>query len=296
MDFQAKRLNQTLRLADGRQLGYAEMGDPEGIPVIYCHGFPASRLESVLIASAALNCNARIIAPDRPGYGLSDWKAKRRLHEWSDDVLELTESLGLDQFRVLAVSGGAPYGLVLAAKLNHQIRNLSLVGGLGPVYRQSVRSLMQWPGRLGFTWAQKSPALLQLCYGLLLGSTMRVRPAAGLFLLTLAMPPSDRRTLSRQDIHTTLEASVSEALRQGTRGAIQDMRLYAENWEIPLETITTPVALWHGTADTTVPVSHTRILAKALPHSEVIFLPDEGHFSLPVDYAEKILTRLVNDK
>ena len=31
-----------LTLSDGRQAGIAEFGVPDGRPVIYCHGFPAS--------------------------------------------------------------------------------------------------------------------------------------------------------------------------------------------------------------------------------------------------------------
>jgi hypothetical protein len=34
-----------LTLHDGRTLGYAEFGDPAGVPLIYCHGHPGSRLE-----------------------------------------------------------------------------------------------------------------------------------------------------------------------------------------------------------------------------------------------------------
>ena len=36
-----------LTLPDGRVLCYAELGAPDGRPVLYCHGFPGSRLEAV---------------------------------------------------------------------------------------------------------------------------------------------------------------------------------------------------------------------------------------------------------
>ena len=40
-----KRTNQQISLHDGRTLGYAEYGAPEGTPVFYFHGFPSSRLD-----------------------------------------------------------------------------------------------------------------------------------------------------------------------------------------------------------------------------------------------------------
>ncbi len=58
-----------LRLADGRTLACLELGDPEGSPVLYFHGYPGSRLEGRLAAGAARRHGLRLIAPDRPGFG-----------------------------------------------------------------------------------------------------------------------------------------------------------------------------------------------------------------------------------
>ena len=84
-----------MSLHDGRMLGYAEYGTPEGTPVFYFHGFPGSRLEWQLIGedSALSALNIRIIAPDRPGYGLSDFKRGRKLLDWPEDVSELADKL-----------------------------------------------------------------------------------------------------------------------------------------------------------------------------------------------------------
>jgi pimeloyl-ACP methyl ester carboxylesterase len=37
-----------MTLANGRQLGYAEYGDPNGFPIFFFHGFPGSAHVSVL--------------------------------------------------------------------------------------------------------------------------------------------------------------------------------------------------------------------------------------------------------
>ena len=68
------RTSQQIKLKDGRMLGYAEYGAPEGKPVFYFHGWPGSRLEWLAFdagAAVAAELNARIIAVDRPGTGLS---------------------------------------------------------------------------------------------------------------------------------------------------------------------------------------------------------------------------------
>ena len=77
----------TLKRADGRQLGYAEYGDPTGHPVFAFHGVPGARYMFRPTAGPAIRHGLRIIAPDRPGYGLSEPQPGRQLADWLDDML-----------------------------------------------------------------------------------------------------------------------------------------------------------------------------------------------------------------
>lgn len=59
-----------MRLPDGRTLAYLEVGAAEGRPVFYFHGGPDSRLEVLVFDDASRDLGIRLIAIDRPGYGL----------------------------------------------------------------------------------------------------------------------------------------------------------------------------------------------------------------------------------
>ncbi|MCG8093020.1 MAG: alpha/beta hydrolase, partial [Candidatus Thiodiazotropha endolucinida] len=100
-----------VKLPDSRHLAYAEYGDPEGVPAIYLHGFPGSRLEARLFDLPARQHGLRVIAPDRNGLGLSDPKPGRRLIEWAVDVEALADNLKLERFFLIGISGGGPYAL-----------------------------------------------------------------------------------------------------------------------------------------------------------------------------------------
>jgi pimeloyl-ACP methyl ester carboxylesterase len=289
----SKRLNQTIKLEDGRRLGFAEVGDPGGMPVVYCHGFPASRLESVLIAGAAERRRVRIIAPDRPGYGLSDWKRERTMGDWADDVAQSADGLGIERFSVLGTSGGGPYGLALAARLPERVQAVGIVCGLGPLNAATAMQAMQWPARFGFAMARAAPRMLRLIYGGVVGRLIRGDPEMALSLLARGSPASDRSILARTEIKAALCASVREGLRPGTKGAVQDMVLYAHDWGFGLERIRMPITFWHGEADRTVPLSHTLKLAESFPHAQVLTFPGEGHFSLPIAHADEILDTLI---
>ena len=69
---------QTLRLRDGRQLAYAEYGDPDGPAVVHCHGQPGSRLEGRLAETAARRLSVRLITLDRV--------TRRRVHKMAQQL------------------------------------------------------------------------------------------------------------------------------------------------------------------------------------------------------------------
>src|SRR3954452_9759734 len=119
---------QKLTLRDGRLLAYQEYGRPGGMPVIYCHGIPSSRVEGDLTIDPTIveSVGARVIVPDRPGVGQSDPQEGRRIVDWPTDVSELASHLGASTFAVLGSSGGSPYALACA-----QLPRVRAVGIMG---------------------------------------------------------------------------------------------------------------------------------------------------------------------
>jgi pimeloyl-ACP methyl ester carboxylesterase len=97
-----------LVLRDGRRLGYAQYGQPDGEPIVYFHGHPGSRLEARLAHEPAAAPGLRVIALDRPGYGLSDFLPGRAITDWPADVTAAADALGIGRFSVAGASGGGP--------------------------------------------------------------------------------------------------------------------------------------------------------------------------------------------
>src|SRR6476646_418058 len=101
-------------LANGGRLAFAEYGDPAGWPVIFCHGWPSSCTMAELTDAAAREVGVRIISPDRPGICGSSPARERGLLDWPPVVKRLADYLGLTDFRLLGISGGAPYAFATA--------------------------------------------------------------------------------------------------------------------------------------------------------------------------------------
>ena len=282
---------------DARRLAYSEYGAPDGAPLIYHHGFPSSRREAALLHETASAAGARIIAPDRPGYGDSDDAPQRRLIDWAGDVEQLSDHLKLEQFGLIGVSGGGPYALACAHHLSrHQPERLggcALVCPLGPIYIDELLHQMNWAARANLAVGKQPRWIADLIFGGPTPALLHHWPQLVEDMRSIAAPPADRALLGDRDIAGILNQTIADAMQNSAKGARRDLMLYTHDWHIPFAAIEHPVHIWHGLADGTVPVEHARWLAQQLPHSELTELPGEGHYSVPIRYARQILDALL---
>src|SRR5271166_5013261 len=77
------------QLPSGRKLSYGEFGAPRGIPVFGFHGTPGSRFMFRLVHEPAKRLGIRVIAPERPGFGLSTYQHNRTLADGAADIAVL---------------------------------------------------------------------------------------------------------------------------------------------------------------------------------------------------------------
>ena len=280
--------SKTIKLKDGRTLGYAEYGAPEGKPVFYFHGFPSSRLDWPLFDTDAIaaRLGARIIAADRPGTGLSDFKRGRKILDWPDDVIELADALQLDRFAVLGISGGGPYAAACAFKIPQRLTATTIVCGMGPSEAPGAKegTAMLLSGK---------SALMRKLLLMLMAMGFRRNPDRFLSQMKDTVAEPDKLLLAQPEVVQAFIYSVREAFRSGTRGASWDAVLYKRPWGYQLQDISMQIHLWHGELDTQVPVSVGQYVANAVPNCRAKFLPDEGHLSLAHNHIEEILSILV---
>lgn len=280
--------HRSTRLRDGRVIGWAEFGDPAGRPVVYCHGFPSSRLEARIAAVAAARGHVRLIAPDRPGAGLSSAAFDRQIADWPNDLEELMDLLGARRFAVLGVSGGGPYAVACARALPTRVEAVALVGALAPLAASGSEVGMSGLARLSIRLARRHPwALAVLFHGL--GALIQRWPRQVFRITAPVAPRADREVFAHADTRAVWSCAMRASVSQGARPAVHQLRCYTRPWGFAPADVRVPVRLWHGTADSVVPVAQGRLLARELPRVEARFLPGEGHFSLPVKHIEAIL-------
>lgn len=274
-----------VQLKNGRHLAFSQYGDPNGYPVLYMHGNLNSRLfrpswdKTQDISS---KCGARVIAFDRPGYGMSDFDPNRSYLSWVDDVREFASLLELKRFAVLGYSSGGPNALVCAL-------HLPQVSACGLISSDAPYSLMgeEIVAKLFGTERSKENLI-----------SRSIESAEGLKAAYSSMKKVDRGEMALADL--------AEATRQGVEcGPSQDGLLESQDWKFELGLneggCNPPLLMWHGDEDADVPIEAGRFLLAQLQAKtrdgqsrrvEAHFIKGESH-SLIRRHWEGILTKLV---
>jgi pimeloyl-ACP methyl ester carboxylesterase len=253
MDVRNANENGTLRLGDGRQLGYADYGQPDGEALFYFHGHPGSRLEARLAHRAATEAGLRVVAVDRPGYGLSDFQPGRTLTDWPGDVRQAADLLNIRRFSVAGASGGGPYALACAAQMPERVIRAAVISGVGPYSVRGNTAGMRWQNQVGFRLGSRWPALARALMRSMHRNVTH-RPQRTIDALARAMSPSDGEIVRRAEVRDLLIADITEAFRDGSRGAAWDIVVLGREWGFSLREIDVEVHVWQGEADTLVPL------------------------------------------
>ena len=239
------------------------------------HGTPGSRLMFALADRAARDRGIRLIAPERPGYGLSDYRRSETLAQIAEDLSAVADDYGLGRFAVIGVSGGGPYA-----------------GGGGRGHAGPHQS----PGagradRRGGGWPasslQISEASVQAARAQAVGNSALLSQAAldGVQVAGQCLSVVDAAgPRARSGVVGAIQRKDKPAGGHGRRsaawrgGVAQDLRLCCSPWRLRFADIDVPTILWQGSDDPVVPPEAAYALARALPNCRLDVIPGAGHY------------------
>jgi pimeloyl-ACP methyl ester carboxylesterase len=276
-NFSSTSADLTVTLRDGRRLGYAEYGDPQGVPIFGLHGTPGSRHMFQIAHPVAARLNIRLLAPERPGFGLSTYQRGRDLKSHAEDLVAFADVLGIPRFAVAGVSGGGPYAAACAAFHPDRVTALGLISPVGPISGPGCPASVGFGHAVAFRYGPRAMPLMAALFGIgRLGFLYAPNLIFG-FLLSRASP-SDWAILSRGEIRHNLIGGVAEGCRPGIRAALQEMRIFSRPWNVPFAEVTAPTFLWQGLGDRNVPVAAALQLGKLIPKCNSFPIERAGHY------------------
>jgi pimeloyl-ACP methyl ester carboxylesterase len=229
--------------------------------------------QSLLLGRAALgDSGLQFIALSRPGYLGTPLVRGKTPEQQADLCAALLDALNVSDATVVTISGGGQCALQFA--LRHPERCPSLI----MISACSAQIDARLPLRFHLMkWMACVPALV---------AAMRRKVAANpaeAARRTIADPDLRARTLRDPEagpLMLALQLSTMDRMAERIPGTENDIRQSRMPFNYPLERISAPLLVVHGTADQAVPFAQAKALAYRLPEAETLFIEGGEHVSL----------------
>ena len=267
-------------VADGRTLAVAEWGDPNGMPVIFLHGTPGSRIQYWRDPTIYARFGMRRITYDRPGYGASTRLAGRSIGDVVPDVVAIADALGIDRFAITGGSGGGPHALACAALRPDRVTRCLAAASPAP---WEAEGFDHFEGMTDGNVEEFSAALV----GEFAHRPIAEREAATILERlrsgrsdwlgdSYELSEADRVAMSKN--LAGAQDQMEHALAPGVDGWVDDMLALVRPWGFDLEAIRGPVRIEYGRTDALVPVANGDWLVANIPGAAAV-ITDDGHLA-----------------
>jgi pimeloyl-ACP methyl ester carboxylesterase len=257
------------RLPSGLVLEYLDVGDPDGVPVVYQPGSPSTAGGGALLDAAARRHGVRLVSVSRPGYGAST-STPPSLASVGLQVVELADLLGWSTFGTFGSSGGGPYALATAAVAADRVTQVVVAAGPGPTEEA------QSPDEVADEVRGLADRLLPL------------GPAEFRAAMAADVPPNEHYFEDRPAEAAVFFADLRRAL-DPPDGFARDNLAWGGTWDVDLSAVTAPVLLLYGDADQMVLVAHGHRLSELLPHATFTVVPGAGHGDITFASTDSVL-------
>jgi len=284
---------------DGRNLDTLVGGEIDSTLALVCHhGTPSDATIWSDWNEIALENRLSLVSISRPGYGLSDRRKDRSVSNVAEDVEDVLDALGIEEFLTVGWSGGGPHALACGALLPNRCRAVSSLAGVGP-YGEPDLDFLEGMGpenveEFGFAlggeaplreWMEENASPYRTINGDQLAAAL-----GGL------VPDIDVFALNDQGLAEIWATSMRRCFTNGWDGWIDDDLAFCKHWGFEPSEITVPVTVWQGDLDLMVPFSHGKWLLKHIPTSKPRLEPGHGHLSLVADRKQAIIDDLVSGR
>lgn len=245
---------------------YTLLGD--GPVILTCHG-TSSNCFSTNLAEPLAKAGFSTLTPSRPGYGRTPISAGRSASQAADALIALLDSLQIQTCSLVAISGGGPTGIALAARYPQRIRRLILIAAISqpearpnePAYKNQT------------TFYGPTHTLMWGALGLMSRLSPRSMARQTLKLFSTHDTDDGLSKLSSQDIKNICRFYQGQSSRLG---ALND-GMHTTGAEL-LRTIRQPTLVIHSREDNSVPFSHAEWSLENIPDAELCEAGFTGHF------------------
>lgn len=264
---------------NGYNVYYLDRGPQDGPPVVLLHGFLGSVIDWTNTFPALTQAGYRVIAYDRPPFGLSDKRTELNysLQAMTDLTAALLDDLDIDKAVIVGHSAGGSVAADFALRYPERVEKLVLIDAAIGINGPSA------DGGNPFAFLGSvdpdSPLAQNLIRAFFTGDF-------GQDMLGQAV--NDPSAIDQELLAKRERGLKVKGWEGGLLAFVRDSLLPESQFDLEqLRTVTLPVLLIWGEADEIVPISVGENLAELFPNETWITYPNVGH--LPMDEATEQL-------
>ncbi len=244
----------------------------EGPILLFIHGTPGGYDQ----APADFE-GFRILAPSRPGYLSTPIEVGRTPAEQADAHLALLDALDIHKVIVLGASGGGPSAITFAATHPERVHALVAMEAVG----QSME-LLEAPGFMSsdfFFW--------------LVFNAIEAGPGFEVILSNLVPNPENlKRILDDPEVFEKIAAVLWSGWPPSLRyEGFDNDKIQFGNLALPLDEVSVPTLVVHGTEDINVPFAHAELLAAQILSARLHAITGADHM-MPFTHGEEVRAAL----
>jgi len=231
-----------------------------------------------------LKYKIQLIAIDRPGMGLSTFNPAGDFISFAKDIYLLLQDLKFKNCKVLCWSGGGPFALSAANEYNEIIQAVYIITGFTLNFSKHVFKKMH-ANKLYFGAAKYIPFAARL----IMNKVALKQATKPIPKIISKLPASDHKLMT--DVKRLRQVSVAtlqEACRQGSEGAVYEAQLYFKDYGYNLKDIAQPVFFWWGNEDNVVIRLHPEAVEQQVPKHIMHYKQNEGHLSIYIHCMEEV--------
>lgn len=243
---------------DGVRFAYRELGEADGVPVVFLHHFTAVLDDWDPRVVDGIAARHHVIAFDNRGVGSTGGKVPGDIEQMGADAVAFIRALGYSQVDILGFSLGGAVGQMVALQAPDLVRRMVLAG-TGP---RGGGGIWKMPLIVGGAYVKAFLARKDPRHYLFFPRTIEGKQAANDYFARLAERTQD------------LDRPISHQARLAQLRAITAGGLHAPD---DLSAIKIPVLIANGDNDLMVSSSHSAGIAARLPDATLRIYPNSGH-------------------
>lgn len=265
---------------DGRLMAYRDFGAPDGRPMLYIHNMMGGAIWPARMEQLAAARGWRIIAPSRPGFGLSDSYAARDMElvrRSCSDMRALLDYLGIERALVFGMMSSAGLAIRFAKDNPDRTQSVMTTGHAGLIDMQMVNA-MDNPSRAMAKTYFKSPTALRFMIRVAVASVDVLGPGQMLKSNFRRCPP-DAALMQDTALLEALGEGLKHAIMQGGEAFSRDGFVALHDWRADIEALRCPALCMLGDQDSNYPVQQAQRLMADLPNYRLEVLAGGGQFT-----------------